>query len=247
MTPTRLEESRVPNRPVLKKGAKGKAVERLQRALRAAGHAVAPDGDFGPATDRAVRAFQEARRLQPDGVVGPATWNALTGGGGGGGGGGRASGQRLSKQGAAFIAHFEGFSGKLYNDPVGHCTIGCGHLVHHGPINGSEPAEFKRGITRERALELLQHDATTAAGEISRSVTVRLSQPQVDALVSFAFNVGNGAFRDSTLLRLLNQGDYGSVPAQLNRWTKAGGKPLPGLVRRRKAEGDLFRDGTYLS
>jgi lysozyme len=235
----------VPNRPLLKRGAKGKAVERLQRALRAAGYAVAPDGDFGPATDRAVRAFQEARRLQPDGVVGPATWNALAAGGGGGGG--RAGGQRLSKQGAAFIAHFEGFRPNLYNDPVGHCTIGCGHLVHHGPINGSEPAEFKRGITRARALELLQDDASTAAGEISRSVKVSLSQPQVDALVSFAFNVGNGAFRDSTLLKLLNQGDYRSVPAQLNRWTKAGGKPLPGLVRRRKAEGELFRDGTYLS
>ena len=240
----------MPNRPLLKRGAKGKAVERLQRALRAAGFAVVPDGDFGPATDRAVRAFQEARRLQPDGVVGPATWNALTGGGGKAGGDGTGAGagkQRLSKQGAAFIAHFEGFRPNLYNDPVGHCTIGCGHLVHHGPINGSEPAEFKRGITRERALELLQSDAGTAAGEISRSVKVHLSQPQVDALVSFAFNVGNGAFRDSTLLRLLNQGDYGSVPAQLNRWTKASGKTLPGLVRRRQAEGELFRNGTYLS
>jgi lysozyme len=234
----------VPNRPVLRKGAKGQAVARLPRARRAAGHSVAPDGDFGPATDRAVRAFQEARRLVPDGVVGPATWSALTGGGGGARAGGA---KRLSRQGAAFIAHFEGFSAKLYNDPVGHCTIGCGHLVHHGPINGSEPAEFKRGITRERALELLQDDAGTAAREISHSVTVRLSQPQVDALVSFAFNVGNGAFRDSTLLKLLNQGDYGSVPAQLNRWTKASGRPLPGLVRRRQAEGALFRDGTYVS
>jgi lysozyme len=118
--------------------------------------------------------------------------------------------------------------------------------VHHGPINGGEPEEFKRGITKERALELLQQDASSAADEISRSVKVDLSQPQVDALISFAFNVGNGAFRDSTLLRLLNRGDYGSVPAQLDRWTKASGKTLPGLVRRRKAEGALFRDGRYV-
>lgn len=232
----------MPDRPALKRGATGEAVERLQRSLSAAGHAVAADGEFGPRTDHAVRAFQAAHGLQVDGVVGPATWRALTGGGSGGGGRGR----RLSKKGAAFIAHFEGFRANLYNDPVGHCTIGCGHLVHHGPINGSEPQEFKRGITRERALELLQDDASTAADEIARSVKVRLSQPQVDALISFAFNVGNGAFRDSTLLKLLNQGDYDSVPAQLNRWTKASGKTLPGLVRRRKAEGQLFRAGRYL-
>jgi lysozyme len=231
------------NRPLLKRGATGKAVERLQRALSTAGHAVAADGDFGPRTDRAVRAFQGAHGLRVDGVAGPATWLALSGGRAAGGGNGR----QLSRRGAAFIAHFEGFRPKLYNDPVGHCTIGCGHLVHHGPINGSEPEEFKRGITRDRALKLLQDDAGTAADEIARSVRVRLSQAQVDALISFAFNVGNGAFRDSTLLKLLNQGDYDSVPGQLNRWTKAAGKTLPGLVRRRIAEGQLFRDGTYLS
>jgi lysozyme len=231
--------------PLLKKGAKGETVKRLQRALSSAGHAVAVDGDFGPATARAVKAFQGAHGLHADGIVGPATWGALSGGGGGSGGGGH--GRRLSKKGAAFIAHFEGFRGQLYNDPVGHCTIGCGHLVHHGPINGSEPEEFKRGITRARGLELLQDDASTASHEITRSVKVRLSQSQYDALISFAFNVGNGAFRDSTLLKLLNQGDYASVPAQLNRWTKAGGKTLPGLVRRRRAEGALFRDGTYVS
>jgi lysozyme len=230
---------------VLKAGANGKAVERLQRALTAAGHRTAVDGDFGPATKRAVKAFQAARGLTADGVVGPATWAALgvraqasTGG---------ANGKlRLSKKGAAFIGHFEGFRAKMYNDPVGHATIGFGHLVHHGPINGSEPAEFKRGITRERGLELLQQDASSAAGEIARSVRVKLTQPQADALISFAFNVGNGAFKESTLLRLLNQGDYGSVPAQLNRWTKASGRTLPGLVTRRKAEGALFRDGKYV-
>ena len=234
----------MPNDPVLKKGADGKAVERLQRALKAAGHAVAVDGDFGDATKRAVKAFQAAHGLGADGVVGPATWAAL--GAGAPASGPKAGAARLSTKGAAFIAHFEGFRGELYNDPVGHCTIGCGHLVHHGPINGSEPDEFKRGITRERALELLQQDAGSAAGEISRSVKVQLTQAQADALISFAFNVGNGAFNDSTLLKLLNQGDYGSVPAQLDRWTKASGRTLPGLVTRRKAEGALFRDGKYV-
>jgi lysozyme len=231
--------------PVLTKGDSGDAVKRLQRRLEAAGHAVAADGDFGPGTDAAVRAFQAVHGLPADGVVGPATWAALRTGARAGKRGG--STRRLSKRGAAFIAHFEGFRAELYNDPVGHCTIGCGHLVHHGPMNGSEPEEFRRGITRQQALELLQRDAETAAGEISQSVKVELTQPQVDALISFAFNVGNAAFRDSTLLKLLNGGDYGSVPAQLNRWTKASGRTLPGLVQRREAEGALFSHGTYVS
>ena len=235
------------NNPVLKKGADGPAVERLQRALNSANHAVAVDGDFGNGTKRAVMAFQAAHGLEADGIVGPATWAALgVRGADRPGGGGNAGAQRLSKKGAAFIAHFEGFRGNLYNDPVGHATIGCGHLVHHGPINGSEPEEFKRGITRERAIELLQQDAASAAGAIASSVKVKLTQSQADALISFAFNVGNGAFNDSTLLKLLNQGDYGSVPAQLDRWTKASGRTLPGLVTRRKAEGALFRDGKYV-
>ena len=233
--------------PTLKRGAKGNAVKRLQRALARAGYEVAVDGDFGPATDRAVRAFQAARGLAADGIAGPATWAAVSGAVAARNGGGGQGKSRLSAKGAAFIARFEGLRLKLYNDPVGHATIGVGHLVHRGPINGTEPAEFRRGITRERALELLQQDAVTAADEISRSVNVALTQSQVDALISFTFNVGVGAFRDSTLLRLLNGGDYTSVPAQLDRWTKASGRTLPGLVTRRKAEGALFRDGTYVS
>jgi lysozyme len=231
--------------PVLKKGADGKAVQRLQKALAAAGHACAADGDFGPGTVKAVKAFQAAHGLKADGVVGATTWAALGVRARAAGGNGDAK-LRLSKKGAAFIGHFEGFRGKLYNDPVGHCTIGFGHLVHRGPINGSEPAEFKRGITRERALELLVEDAGSAAGAIASGVKVKLTQTQADALISFAFNVGNGAFNDSTLLKLLNQGDYRSVPAQLDRWTKASGRTLPGLVTRRKAEGALFRDGKYV-
>ncbi|MCP9485586.1 MAG: glycoside hydrolase family protein [Gaiellaceae bacterium MAG52_C11] len=146
----------------------------------------------------------------------------------------------LSKKGAKLIASFEGFRGELYNDAANHCTIGYGHLVHHGPIDGSEPAELKAGISQERAFELLQEDAAKAAAEVERCVKVPLEQHQFDALVSFAFNVGNGAFRNSTLLRLLNEGRYDAVEAQLARWTKAGGKTLQGLVNRRAAEAKLF-------
>lgn len=151
--------------------------------------------------------------------------------------------RKLSKKGARFIATFEGFRSELYDDPAGHCTIGCGHLVHHGRCDGSEPAEFRRGITRERALELLLEDAAQAADAVNGSVRVPLNQHQFDALVSFVFNVGVGAFGESTLLKKLNEGRYQDVPKQLDRWVKAGSRTLEGLVRRRKAEGELFAEG----
>jgi hypothetical protein len=72
-----------------------------------------------------------------------------------------------------------------------------------------------------------------------------LSQTQFDALTSFAYNVGSGSFARSTLLHKLNTGDYGSVPSELMRWVKVGGGTLPGLVTRRRAEGDLFAKGHY--
>jgi lysozyme len=152
---------------------------------------------------------------------------------------------QLSEQGADFIARFEGCVLKLYNDPTNNATIGVGHLVHMGPINGSEPGEFKHGITRERALELLQQDAAKAARAVRQAITVPLNQAQLDALISFTFNVGEGNLRSSTLRRKLNAGDHAAVPAQLTRWAFSGGKKLPGLIRRRQAEGALFAHGTY--
>jgi len=223
--------------PVLRRGSTGQGVKRLQRALAARGFQLALDGQFGPATEGAVRAFQAANGLVSDGVVGPRTWAGLIG---------AAVPQELSRAGARFIAQFEGFRARLYNDPAGHCTIGYGHLVHRGRCNGTEPAEFRRGITEQRALGLLWSDARAAASELARSVRQPLVQHQFDALVSFVFNVGAGAFRGSTLLRELNAGHYDAVPAQLNRWVYGGGgQPLPGLVRRRRAEGVLFAEGNY--
>ena len=146
----------------------------------------------------------------------------------------------LSPAGVDLISRFEGFSATLYNDPAGHCTIGFGHLVHRGPTNGSEPEEFKAGISRQRALELLHQDAQQAVSAIERLVAVPMSQPQLDALASFVFNVGVGAFAESTLLKVLNAGHYDRAPNELGRWVHADGKVLPGLVRRRAAEAAMF-------
>lgn len=157
----------------------------------------------------------------------------------------RAAPPRLSPRGADFVARFEGCILRLYNDPTNNATIGVGHLVHMGPINGTEPGEFRSGITRQRALELLDQDARGAADAVRRLIKVPLKQHQVDALVSFTFNAGEGSLQASTLRKRLNAGEYNAVPHELGRWVFSAGKKLPGLVRRRQAEGALFSEGRY--
>ena len=151
----------------------------------------------------------------------------------------------LSRAGAGFIARFEGCVLHLYNDPTNNATIGVGHLVHIGPINGNEPAEFKQGITRQRALELLEEDAKQASRAVRQAITQPLKQTEFDALVSFTFNCGAGNLQSSTLRRKLNAGNRAAVPAELMRWVYSGSKKLPGLVKRRQAEGALFANGRY--
>ncbi|MEM9924140.1 MAG: glycoside hydrolase family protein [Cyanobacteria bacterium P01_D01_bin.50] len=150
--------------------------------------------------------------------------------------------QRISNKGLKFIAKHEGMILHLYNDPANHATIGVGHLVHYGPINGSEPEEFKRGITQQRAMEILRADVIQAEKIIHKLVKVALNQNQFDALVSFVFNIGETQFKSSTLLAKLNNGNYNAVPSELNRWVYAEGKKLPGLINRRRDEGNLFAE-----
>lgn len=128
---------------------------------------------------------------------------------------------------------------KVYKCPAGIWTIGYGHT-------GKDIAPDKLSIiTEEAANKFLIEDVADSAKAVNSFVRVPLNQNQFDALVSFTFNVGSGNFRSSTLLRLLNQGDYDSVPSQLMRWVKGGGHVLPGLEIRRAREADLFssKDG----
>lgn len=156
-------------------------------------------------------------------------------------------GHTTSEAGAQFVADWEQYRQNLYNDQANHCTIGYGTLVHRGPCDGTESAEFRAGITEPRARELLMTRVEAAADVVNQAVTVALTQNQFDALVTFAYNVGLGGFRGSTLLTELNNGQYDAVPNQMNRWTHAGGAVSAGLVTRRQREGDMFRDGTYNS
>ena len=89
-------------------------------------------------------------------------------------------------------------------------------------------------------MEILRYDVALAEKAVNKLVKVPLNQNQFDALVSFVFNIGETQFASSTLLAKLNNQDYQAVPSELNRWVHGSGKKLPGLINRRRDEGDLF-------
>ena len=149
---------------------------------------------------------------------------------------------RLSREGAELIAHFEGFVPRPYDDAAGHATIGFGHLLHHGRVTAADRKRWGT-VSRERGLALLAEDARSAETAVSQGVKVPLTQEQFDALVCFTFNVGNGAFGSSTLLKVLNAGRPEAAADELLRWSRAGGRVLEGLLRRRRAERALFLSG----
>jgi GH24 family phage-related lysozyme (muramidase) len=155
----------------------------------------------------------------------------------------RGGGVRLSRKGARFIARFEGYVAKPYNDAVGHCTIGYGHLLHLG---NCRPADRDRRLDPEEAIDLLRRDARQAAQAV-RALGADLDQPRFDALVSFTFNLGAGWTASSGLQRALARGDHAAVPGELSKWVYAGSPPrrLQGLVNRRRAEGRLYASGNY--
>lgn len=154
-----------------------------------------------------------------------------------------ASAYSISQDGLNFIAEHEGIKYNLYKDPAGHCTIGIGHLVHTGNCDGTDPSEqeFLGGITENQAQELLRDDVAIAEQEVNSQVTVPLTQSQFDALVSFTFNLGG--VRLATMLSDsgLNEGQYCSVPTEINKYHHSAGEDSPGLVTRRQEEGELFR------
>ena len=131
-----------------------------------------------------------------------------------------------------FIAKWEGLRLDAYKCSANVWTIGYGHT---GDVKPGDR------ITKEEALALLEADMTDAIECVDQNVDVDINDGQQAALVSFVFNLGCGAFRGSTLLMLLNAGNYDKAAQQFARWNRAGGVVVNGLVRRRKAETKLFR------
>ena len=125
----------------------------------------------------------------------------------------------------------------------GGLTIGYGHLLRKSELTsgkieipGFGTVRYWNGLEEDKTMALLDKDLDWAENAVNKYVTVPLSQPQFEALVSFTFNVGATAFKNSTLVRVLNQGHYDQVPAQLKRWNKSGGVVMQGLNNRRASE-----------
>jgi lysozyme len=145
--------------------------------------------------------------------------------------------RQISNDGLKMVQEFEGLRVHAYRCPAGVWTIGYGHT------KGVKPGEE---ITEQEADKLLQQDLAESGEQVEKLVRVPLTDNQFSALASFVFNAGAGSLASSTLLKRLNAGDYDAVPSELAKWVKATnpqtGKKvsLPGLVRRRAAEGQLW-------
>jgi lysozyme len=143
----------------------------------------------------------------------------------------------ISESGINLIKSFEGLRLQPYLCPAGVATIGYG-CTHYA--NGETVTLDDDPITIRDADALLRGTLKSYEQAVNEVVTVPLTQGQFDALVSFAYNIGIGKLKGSTLLRKLNAGNYRGAAAEFDKWTHGGGQVLPGLVKRRAAEKALF-------
>lgn len=142
----------------------------------------------------------------------------------------------VSSFGVNLICSFEGKRLAAYDDGVGVWTIGFGTTIYPNGI------KVKKGdtCTEAQAKAYMAHDLKKFELAVSGAVTVPLSQNQFDALVSLAYNIGTNAFKNSTLVKKLNDGDLKGAVNQFDVWVNAGGKRMQGLVNRRAKEKVLF-------
>ncbi len=163
----------------------------------------------------------------------------------------------MSKAGLAKLAQDEGRMRKLYNDPLGHCTVGIGHLVHRGNCNGSEPPGFLHGglppagnntrapsptLDEAEMMDLFAQDVAVRERDILRRLNVPVSQPQFDAILSFVYNVGAGGASRRGLFDAINARNFKEAAAILERGT---GQAL--LASRRAEEAAWFRSGPVIA
>jgi lysozyme len=142
----------------------------------------------------------------------------------------------------------EGVRNKPYQCPALLWTVGVGHVIdpNHAKVPMDDrkalpiPAGWDRILTASEIDDILRTDLNRFEAGVLRLIKVPLTQGQFDALVSFSFNVGLGNLQNSTLRMKVNRSEYEAAAEQFLVWTKAGGKVLPGLVKRRTHEKEMF-------
>lgn len=162
----------------------------------------------------------------------------------------------VSDAGVTMLTALEGSRPDPYRDEAGHLTIGVGHLLTKSELSsgklflGTMAIDWRRGLSGGEIQDLLRQDLQEAADTVAAAISVPLTSDQFDALVSFCFNVGSLAFIGSTLVQLLNGGEYEAVPAQLRQWVKVHRGDPPelvvseGLQQRREVEVACWEAGT---
>lgn len=214
---------------LLKVGSTVNKVKELQKLL-----SLTTDGVFGIDTLKAVKNFQSKNGLISDGVVGSKTWDVLLNTP-------KIDTQEkqkysLSDNGMKLLEQLEGLRLEAYLDSASIATIGFGSIKYP---NGKK-VKLGDKITKDQAKEYKLHDLKEFESTVNTSVKVPLTQNQYDALVSLSYNIGSGAFKNSTLLKKLNSGDYKGAAEQFLVWNKVNSKKVQGLVNRREAERNLF-------
>lgn len=146
------------------------------------------------------------------------------------------------------IKHDEGVRNRPYQCPALLWTVGVGHVIdpNHAKVPLADrkqlpiPAGWDRVLSNDEIDDILRKDLARFEAGVLRLIKVPLTQGQFDALVSFSFNVGLGNLQNSTLRMKVNREDFEGAAEQFLVWTKAGGRVLPGLVKRRTHEKEMF-------
>lgn len=153
---------------------------------------------------------------------------------------------QISDNGLKLLAEFEGNVLHMYKDDAGHPTIGIGHKLLNSELVGGyviingEHVDWRKGITSELSDALCRQDLQRFEKAVNDGVRVNLTQNQYDALVIFCFNIGDGGFKASTALRVINAKEFDKVPDAMRMWNKTGGVVNQGLVNRREKEIKLW-------
>lgn len=155
---------------------------------------------------------------------------------------------KVTPQAIDMIKHHEGVRTKPYQCPALLWTVGVGHVIDpkHANVPLAErkalpiPAGWDRVLTMKEVDEILAADLQRFEAGVLRLCPGGLNPGRFDALVSFSFNVGLGNLQRSTIRMKHNRGEFDEAADAFLMWTKAGGKELPGLVKRRKDERNLY-------
>jgi len=143
----------------------------------------------------------------------------------------------ISQNGLNMIKSFEGFRSRPYLDSTGIPTIGYGTISYP---DGTRVTMDDSDITEDQAEQYLMFQINQKTSSINNMLTISVNQNQFDSLCSFVYNLGSGALHGSTLLKLVNQGDFINAAHEFHKWDHAGGVQVAGLTRRRLAEATLF-------